>query len=346
MTNLAHFPSQSLVPPIRFRSIDAYLSQEFPVRHHLISEGILPVGGKLLVGGQKGVGKTIIMTQIACELASASPCLGLFNIPEPKRALVIQKEVIDDELQDRLRITVNQYPGLHPDMLLIPNREDVRDIMLDTWQGIKILDQCIDYYEPDVVFLDPIMWFHNIDEDKATEVKKILEPLNNLTVKYKCAFVISHHFKKQVMDFKGKHLDQGLQDFRGSGVWGGWCDTALWANDRGNDRLMLGSFLRNGSEQLPSVVLTLNRKQVRFEGQIQDEPTSTAEYAIAQILAMKPGYQCSYTDLESALKQKKIGPRQANTAISTMKSKNMVYFIGNNSHRVVRLLSPQMRMWV
>jgi hypothetical protein len=117
-------------------------------------------------------------------------------------------------------------------------------------------------------------------------------------------------------------------------------------NDRGSDRLLLGSFLRHGREQLPPIVLQMNRVYAMFDASIQDQPTGQGELAVVQALNREQNQECLYDDLVDKLKAHKLGPRQANIAISSLRIKNNLYFIGTNGDRIVRLLTPQARAWL
>lgn len=346
MTNFASLPNAGQAPGIKVRTIEEYVDQEFPERHDYIGHEIMPRGGKLIIGALKGKGKTVMMVQMMCELGSASPFLGLFSVPEPRRCLLFQKEVDDELLGERLKQTMARYQRLDPKNILIPNRDDIVDIQLDTGKGIQLLFSMIRYYRPDVVFLDPIVWFHHLDEDKVGDVKKLLDILNQANAEFGCVFVISHHFKKPYIDQRGKTFDQGPEAFRGSGLWYDWCDTGIWMNDRGGDKRLLNMFTRHGRDEAPTLVLTLNRKYAVFDAEIQGVPTTAGEYAAMQVLAKSQGYQLLYSDLVYKLQQVKIGPRQAQIVINALASKRNVYFVGNNGDRVVRMLSPQAKSWV
>lgn len=333
-------------PSLTFRTVDEYIDQDFPVRHDIIDNAILPTLGRMMVGAAKGVGKTTMLTQVMCELGSGSPALGLFDVPRPVRVMLLQKEVDSESFSQRVEQVSQHYSKLDPSNVLVPNREDIIDLKLDTAQGIQLLTQCIIYYKPDVVMLDPIVWFHNMDEDKATDVKKLLAALDKMILQYHVAMIISHHFGKTQHDNRGRPIDQNLQSLRGSSVWGDWCDTAIWMNDRGNDKALMDMFVRHGKEEPPTVLLTRNRKYNIFEAEIQGMPTTAGEYAVVQILNREPSREMMYSDLEYQLKVHKIGERQAKVAISSMRAKNNVYFIGIGGNRIVRLLTPQARQWL
>lgn len=334
------------LPALQSYSLGEYLDLDFPVKAHLISDGVLPEGGRMLVGAKEKLGKTLLLTQTAFELASRHPWVGKIDIPAPQKVLIFQKEVFGDEYQQRIVQTSKKYVGLNPDNICVVGQDDMLDINLDTPKGIQLFLRHIEAYRPNVVMLDPISKFHSIDEDKASETKRITDVIDKAGRDFDCAFIISHHFKKQGHDYKGKLIYQGAQDFRGSGAWVGWADTIAWMNEMGPDKRLMEYVARHGKEEPLKIVLTLNRKYATFEGEVQDMPTSTGEMMAAQILNNKPNRELIYSDLEFELKKHKIGQRQARIVISDMKDKNMVYFVGVGLLRVVRLLTPQNRAWI
>lgn len=345
MTNLAHLPTPG--PALQSYSLADYLTLDFPIRTNLISDGILPEGCRMLVGAKEKLGKTLLLTQTAFELASRHPWVGKIDIPEPKKVMIFQKEVFGDEYQQRILQTSKKYSGLNPEYIRVVGQDDMLNINLDSQKGIQLFHKHLDSYWPDVVFLDPISKFHSSDEDKASEAKRITDVIDEAGRKFHCAFVISHHFKKQMKDMRtGKLFYQGMQDFRGSSAWTGWADTIAWMNEMGPDKRLLEWVARHGHEEPLKIVLTINRKYAIFDGEVQDVPTSTGEMAAAQVLNTKPLREMTYADLVVELKKHKIGPVQARIVISDMKDKNLVYFVGIGNNRIVRLLTSQNRAWV
>lgn len=327
-----------------------FTTLDFPEHPEIISDGVLPLTGKFILGAAKGVGKTIYMGQTAVEIASGEPNLGLFDIPEPKRVMIFQKEVQDKDFGDRMEQVARRYGArFNPENLILLRIEDVQDVKLDTMPGRHKLRQFIDRDRPQVVMLDPIYLFHNADEDKAKDVKSLLEYLDSLSFEFNVAFMISHHLKKADLDFRTKRvMHQTMRDFRGSGVWTDWANTVFWMNDQGNNRVLLETFMRNGRTEPPVIVLTKNRDFACFEAEIQDHPTDMLEYELVKVLNTLTGRECKYQDLVDRMQKLKHGPVQTRRAISRLTSKRLAYFIGDsvNGDRLVRLLTPQSKVWV
>lgn len=348
MSNLYSFQPQQIVPPVSTYTVDAFLSKAYPPRADHVSEAIVPQKAKVLVGAAKGTGKTLFLTQGACEMASGDPMLGLFDVPKPLKVMVFQKEIPSTLYQERLETVRRNFFRLRPENLIIVDRDEIYEkLWLDRPDGVKLFYDIIGYHMPDVVMIDPIYLFHNSDEDKAQSVKTIIYPIDQAIIRFGCSFIISHHFKKPMYDIRtNRPQHQGPDDFRGSGVWYHWCDTALWMNQVGPSKNILDMFCRHGREEPPTVVLQLNRNKAMFEGEIQNSPTTNAEVIAIQILNKKPGAQDTFDNLKyDLMKAARCGPREAMTTISQLRAKNLVYYVGAGSARVVRALTPASRLW-
>lgn len=342
-------PFPVIPPPVRGLGIDDFIGQDLPVRNDIVDDAIVPRGGKLILGGDKGLGKTVIVTQMALEIASGDPMLNLFDVPNPEVVVVAQKEIPTGKYQERLLQARSKYNRLNQKNLIILSRDDIYSaLMFDTPQGERLLEQYINYYRPKVFVIDPMYLFHNIDEDRTQQVKKVLEVLDRMILKYGVTFLVSMHFRKPAKDFRtGKIMHQDASDFRGSGTWFHWCDTAIWLNALASDKVLLEMFARHGREEPPTVVMSLNRRFNIFEAEIQNSPTSKGEFDCMAALGHYRNGECLYDTLvQDMLNKFKHGPRQAKTIISTMRSKNLLYFIGAGVDRQVRLLTPGARQWV
>lgn len=341
-------PIRPVVPPvIRAYNFDAFSNRVFSVRESFVDGAIIPRNGKVLIGGDKGLGKTISLTQMAFEMASGDPMFGLFDVPHPIRVMVFQKEIPSAYYQQRTDQVRRKYFRFNPDNLVIIDRDDIYDkIWLDTKSGVQYLHSLIDYYRPDVTMIDPVYLFHNSDEDKSQSVKTLLYPMDEAIVKYNTTFVLSHNFTKKSKDYRGNPIHQGPESFRGSGAWYHWADAALWMNQMAVGKNLLEMFCRHGVEDPPTCVMTLNRRTATFDAEIQNAPTNNAEVVVVQLLNRKPGGQDTFDSIIAELqKAAKIGPRQAMTAISACRTKNLIYYVGVGGGRQVRVLTPASRQW-
>jgi hypothetical protein len=300
----------------------------------------------MLVLALKGTGKTIDLTQMAFELASGNPHLGIFNVSRKRRVLLLQKEVADKDYQDRLQKVATRYSGIKSGTFFMPKAEDLLPLRLDTPEGLNMLDNMMAWTKPDVVMVDPLYRFHFQDEDKSWLMKPMFDALDGFRIKHRASFVISHHLKKPQNDPRtGKRFIQDMFSSRGTGTIIDWMDTVFTMNEDKNGKILVDTFMRTGAEEHPTLVLTLNRKFVVFEGVVQGMMTGNEDWAIITVLK-KHSDEMDYDELiYNLIKHHKLGKRHAGMAIAQMKSKNLIYYVDLKGKRLVRLLSPQTRSW-
>lgn len=341
------FQPNALNQGFKAHSLDAFLNLTYPATDDLI-EGVLGVGGRLVALALKGVGKTLYVTQMALELASATPHLGVWQIKRPVRVMILQKELPDWQFQDRLAQAAMQYPHLNEDNLILPKLEDIVDLRLDNPHGLQVLEQSIIYHKPEVIVLDPFRHFHMVNEDKELFIKPMLLFLNKMIEKYKVAFIVSHHLHAPMKDFRsGKRVAQDMYDMSGSKFLIEWADTVFTLNQDPQMKVLMTPYMRYGKEPPINIVMELDRQYATFDGEVQDLPTTDAEWKAANILGAHND-EMLFNDLISGLISQGVNKTVANVSVNTMIRKHLLYFVGSyagTSNRLLRMLSPQTRTW-
>lgn len=343
-------PFQPQVPGFKAYDLDSYLNLTFSNAGNIIDDDVLPIQGRLVVLALKGVGKTIITQQLALELASGGPALGLWRVLKPCRVLVIQKELQDGKYQERLQQSSMQYPHLRSDYIqVVPQAESI-NIRVDDQQAYQRLEQAIIFYQPEVIVLDPWEEFFHFNENNSWEMKPALESLDRLRLKYGVSFIISHHTVKPQSDPRtGNRFAQDMYAGRGSGRFIEWADTTFTLNgDKTPGKVLMTTFMRHGHQDPPVISMTLNRRYATFDAEVQGIPTTDAEWKITSTISRNHD-EMLYNDLIDSLAKQKVGPVVARMAVNSMLRKHILYYMGNVSvgaNRIVRMLSPQTRTWM
>lgn len=171
----------------------------------LVGRGLLPVGGKLVLGGAPKSNKSYIALNMALSLALGRPLFGalypggdpLFPVKRPCRVLYIEQEIGEQGLQERLDSLTEglELVGLE---FFIKSRDT--GMRMDTEPGRKLIGQEIEQVKPDVTFLDPLAKFHLSDENSAQAMGAIMRVGDHWIEDHGTALVYIHHTGHQHPD--------------------------------------------------------------------------------------------------------------------------------------------------
>jgi KaiC/GvpD/RAD55 family RecA-like ATPase len=181
-------------------------------RAHLLSPW-LRQQESVLVWAAAGVGKTLFTLTLALAIAGGGSVLG-WTAEQPRRVLVVDGEMPEDDLRDRLvslagtvrgidlqaaraNLMIMARHGQHPDA-------DFPDFG-DPSQHDTIL-QRIRSYRPEVVILDNLSTLATIDDENgAAETQKLVKFLARLK-QSRIATIAVHHSNKAGTDFRGSSM--------------------------------------------------------------------------------------------------------------------------------------------
>lgn len=325
-----------------FQELDDFLSQPGH-REDIISEGVMPVRSRVVVAGPPKIRKTTLITQMALELASGTPFLGLFDIPKPTACILAELEIDEDSYRERLALARQTIYNIQPGFLFIGGPQP---LLIDTPQGSSQLVSEITSKQPKVVILDPLYNLHTKNEDKASEIKPVLMFLDKLVREYSVSFVLIHHTSKGRTDNKGRRVDLGMDSIRGSNALYGWADSVLLMDEvPGQDNIILRFWLRHGA--IDPVVLTLVKDTFTFTAQPQGQPTTVHEQAVSALLKSARNRKMEYQSLIAGIRTKtNSSERTAQRAIASMKKKALIAETGEGrARRTVYLLAPPKDQW-
>jgi hypothetical protein len=235
--------------------------------------------GIALFGGEKKIGKSLILGSLSRALvAGESPFLAPnLSVPQKARVLIIDQEVGEHGLQTRMGpMLADLNPDVYRDRLWFVAKD--MDLTVDTEKGIDALRKHIYDAEPNVLILDPIGKLFSCDENDNVKIAKIGHTLYRICKEFAStglSTVICHHFGKPP---RGKQNMEGydpldFNNFRGASSWTGFADTLI-ACERGDKlglpwqawKITMRIQPRHGEEP-PDMHLTVNEHKdfrVRF----------------------------------------------------------------------------------
>lgn len=182
-----------------------------------------------LIGGQPKCCKSWLGLDMAISVASATPCMGQFQVKSPGPALVFLAE--DDCAAVRKRIeAICGHRGLDINLLELYAITE-QAIRLDLADDQQRLEATLTALRPKLLVLDPLVRLHCGDENSAADISLLLGFLRQLQRTYDTAIVLVHHAGK-------KHRAQSGQALRGSSDLHAFGDSNAYLA-RKDDRIVL-----------------------------------------------------------------------------------------------------------
>jgi len=208
-----------------FVSGDRFLQKTFTEQQWLI-DSYWPAGGCGFIAGPPKSYKSWLALDLALAVVTGDRFLG-HQIGHPGPVLLFDAESIPNQLQQRLALLAagrNLQPADLEDLhVLTPSRLGLD--RKDDWDSFAgaIFD-----YKAKLAIVDPLVRFHGLDENSASDMAPLLTNLRNATADCGASLVIVHHTNK-AMD--GARRVNG-NSLRGSSDLYGWLDAALYARTR------------------------------------------------------------------------------------------------------------------
>ncbi len=241
----------------------------------LWGDGLLvPGGAYTIIGGQGGVGKTIIVVGLLLSLAAGrSEFLGLKLPGEPVPVLVLEAEGSRPRFRERVRGIVNSY-GLDPTRL--PIFFHARDAVL----SIERLGEMVKAAGARAVLADPIGRFHEGDENSSKDWRgAVTNPLAELSRRYLAAPLLCDHYVKP------NELRQARHKLRGSAAKVDDCGAAMrleYGKAGKASRVLFFDRVRDGALPDPdrlALLMDVARGTVEIdpEGSAEPMPESAAD---------------------------------------------------------------------
>jgi len=160
-----------------------------------------------LIGGQPKCCKSWLGLDMAISVASATPCMGKFQVKSSGPVLVFLAEDGFAAVRNRIE-SICSHRGLDINVLDLYAITE-RIIRLDRAGDQQRLEATMKTLRPKLLVLDPLVRLHCGDENSAADISLLLGFLRQLQRTYDTAIVLVHHASK-------KHRAQPGQALRGS----------------------------------------------------------------------------------------------------------------------------------
>ena len=213
-----------------------FIWQNLPEPGWLV-EGIWSSSAHGLIAGEEKTYKSVIAMDLAISVATGTPFLDRFEVPRQGGVLMIQEENKPAMVQDRFRKILHSRGLLgraaaDREGLTLEPTADV-PIWVKNQEGFDLQDEenleglevFLDEQRPALAIFDPLYLVAvGADENRAQEMKPILQKLLSFKVKYGTGMLLIHHYKK----LNPEHPISGSQRMSGTGALGRWFESACF----------------------------------------------------------------------------------------------------------------------
>jgi RecA-family ATPase len=153
-------------------------------------EGLLPVGGGLLIFGDPKVGKSYAALQLASCLVEGKDWLG-FPVPRATTAVYVQLDTPRSLWADRVQSL--KQSGYPVEKIHYADRETLETYPFDILdpEHFALLTQGLSFVKPGVVIIDTLRECHSGDENDSTDMQSVIAHLD-AAVKPAALILISH----------------------------------------------------------------------------------------------------------------------------------------------------------
>jgi hypothetical protein len=199
----------------------------------LVSHGLLPKGGRLLVTGAPKVGKSIFIENLVLSIAAGIPFLRRFEMANDgllpgHRVGLLDRELSERSLFDRLNALIEERPGYAAaeEKLYIDHKFKLQ---LDQPNAANNLKNLVMENGLEVLVLDTAYKFFTGDMENAKSVAKAFSSLDEVISETGVSVILTHHHRKGGGQ-GAKNEAPGPDQVMGSFLWTGWPNGTVLLN--------------------------------------------------------------------------------------------------------------------
>ena len=188
----------------------------------------IALGTVCILDGDPGVGKTLLMTQLAASISLGHPLPDQQGVPclptgGPAPTLLLSMEdSLTRTLKPRLVVAGADYTKIHA---LTSWCDAKGQEHVFTFDHLPLLEEAIQTYHPRLVVINPVTaYMGKMDIHRANEVQALMTRLTRLAERSNCAIVCIRHPAKP-----GQHIGKAIHRGLGSVGFIGTARTGLFA---------------------------------------------------------------------------------------------------------------------
>lgn len=184
---------------------------------------LLLKGSISMFAGPAACGKTFMMLELADHLSRGLQLYDHFFVPVPVRVLMIEQEVGQYGMQERLCAKYSQPEDAPADFFIYTKDPEVA---VDDPGGFARLLALVEKVAPGVLILDPVTRFMvGGGEEDNTAVARFVRQLDRLLmIRPDLSIIFTHHFRKDPQEPGDSWDDLDMRLARGGSKWGDIAD--------------------------------------------------------------------------------------------------------------------------
>jgi hypothetical protein len=217
-----------------------------------------------VIGGAPKCAKTWLGLDMALSVATGTPCLCKYTVPEPGPVLIYLAEDTLPAVRERIE-GMARHRGLDLDQVEI-HVITTPVLRLDRARDRARLWETVRRLRPRLLVLDPLVRLHGIDENHAGAVAELLGYFRSLQRQFGLSVLLVHHTRKNGAD--GAAAGLGL---RGSGDIHAFGDSNLYLR-RAEQHLILSSEHRAAPASSPVHLLLVATDAATTHLEVVAEP--------------------------------------------------------------------------
>ena len=167
-----------------------------------------------MIGGSPKCCKSWLGLDIALSVASGTPCLDTFEVQDQGPALIYLAEDTLPAVRARVQSLCDHR---HLAIAKIPLHVITRPCLrLDLPQDQTALKRTLETLRPRLLLLDPLVRMHQLDENSASEISRLLSFIRECQRLFDCSIILVHHASKKIRAQPGQSL-RGSSDLHAFG---------------------------------------------------------------------------------------------------------------------------------
>ncbi len=198
-----------------------------------VVDGLWAENDTMMLFGNGGVGKSLLALQMAIALADppVDGFLGKFAIPKKRNILIMQSEVSKAGVYERSQkmfAACNCSQSVKNNISFIAYKNNIMPSGdFNDNDFISKISELVRSGKHDVLIIDPLISFHNEDENANTQMRRVLDKIKSLGVESNTSILIVHHSGKGT---QGSNYSGG----RGASSIGDWASSSVELKRKGN----------------------------------------------------------------------------------------------------------------
>jgi hypothetical protein len=249
---------------IEVKPLSEVIAEAKPIQW--VVENLIPKYGLVILAGKAGVGKSFVSLHLAHSVSSGEKFLGILPVLSSGKVLIIDGENYPGIYRQRVEaLKLNPLDGI--DVVILQN------FHLDQARSLKWLEEKLKENRYSIVIFDA--WTNLIqrtDENKSSDVGRVLSRLRKLSYENECCFLLIHHLRKN-MPFAVEAKDE----LRGSSVLVNEADVVLLMQNFKDTKFLKTIKMRYGDEQAFKVRFEKDGGRLAIVGKRVTEPEIEGE---------------------------------------------------------------------